>query len=72
MDAVAVTVLVDCNGAGFREFISSQLSDSRIDATFDFNGIRRLVVEPTMEAIVAVRTNAVCRMDQLSHSCETI
>ena len=72
MDALAVTVLVDCDGASLGKVLTSRYPGSGFGSAADFYGIRWLVVEPTMEAIVAVRTNAVCRMDQLSHYCETI
>lgn len=65
MDALAVTVLVDRDGAGSGEILAARLSDFRIDSAADFDDIGRLVVEQTMEAVVAVRTNAGCRMDQL-------
>ena len=72
MDAMAITVLVDRDGAGSGEVFSSRISNCRLDTAADFNGLRWLVVEPTMEAIVAVRANAVRRMDQLPHSGKTI
>ena len=72
MDAVALTVLVDRDGAGSGKILASRLSEFRIDSASDFDAFRRLVVEPTMEAVVAVRTDANRRMDQLSHTRETI
>lgn len=63
MDALAVTILVDSDGAGSREILSSRRSDFRFIVAADFNGIRWLVVKPTVETIVAIRTNAGCRMD---------
>ena len=72
MDAVALTVLVDRDGAGSGEILASRLSEFHIDSAADFNAIGKLVVEPTMEAVVAVRTDASRRMDQLSHACAAI
>ena len=72
MDAVALTVLVDRNGASSGEVFAARRADFHVDSAADFNDLRRLVVEPTMEAVVAVRTNAGCRMGQLQNPGETI